>query len=84
MLSGIAFGVNAVAVAPDGKTIAFGQDHGVQLVSTDTWQATDRYEGTMAVDALAFAPDGKSLLTNVARIDLAAVDRAQRQRVQAW
>ena len=36
---GPAFGVNAVAVAPDGKTIAFGQDHDVQLVSTDNLAA---------------------------------------------
>lgn len=72
VLPGTAFGLNAVAVAPDGKTIAFGQDHGVQLVSTDTWRPTERFDGAMSVDALAFAPDGKTLLTNVARIDIGA------------
>jgi WD40 repeat protein len=60
--------VAAVAVSPDGKTIAFGTEDKqgnnslVELWSTTTRQVTQSVKaGTQGVEAVAFSPNGKQL-----------------------
>ncbi len=56
---------NAVAFAPDGRTLATGSaDHTVKLWNTTTHQLAATLAGhTDAVTAVAFAPDGRTLAT---------------------
>jgi WD40 repeat protein len=53
-------GVSAVAISPDGKTIATAAD-GVRLWDPTTGKPTGRVEAKGHVAVLAFSPDGKTL-----------------------
>jgi len=53
-------GVSAVAVTPDGKTIATAGD-GVRLWDSATGKPTGHVEAKSHVAVLAFSPDGKTL-----------------------
>jgi RNA polymerase sigma factor (sigma-70 family) len=52
----------AVALSPDGKTVAVGQDATVHFYDLATGREVRRLEGTVGeTQGLAFSPDGKSL-----------------------
>jgi WD40 repeat protein len=55
----------AVALSPDGRTLAtLGADEAVQLWDMDTWRVRrPKGQPVWAVISLAFAPDGRTLLT---------------------
>lgn len=57
-------GITAVAVGPDGKTVAFGTDSGaVVLVDVATGQRLKaNTRGKARVNAIAFAPDGSAVV----------------------
>jgi RNA polymerase sigma factor (sigma-70 family) len=66
---GLDHAVEAMAFAPDGKTVAMGRRDAppgkapmVRLWSTDTAREVGRF-GTQQVRALAYAPDGKAIAT---------------------
>jgi WD40 repeat protein len=52
--------VSAVAVAPDGKLLAYADNRAVHLCETDTGKEVRQVKTATAI-ALAFAPDGKTL-----------------------
>jgi WD40 repeat protein/transcriptional regulator with XRE-family HTH domain len=57
-------GVNAVAISPDGQTLAGGDDTGnVELWDMATKQLTSALPVSGGVTSVAFSPDGKTLAT---------------------
>jgi WD40 repeat protein len=70
VLPGSVFGFTAMALAPDGKIMATGHERVIVLWDTDTWKKLEEFPVAVSVDALAFAPDGKTLLSNIGRIDM--------------
>jgi len=50
--------VQRLAFAPDGKTLAYGDDGSLRLWSTTTHKQVGRLAGSSAVRGIAFSPDG--------------------------
>jgi len=71
VLPGSVFGYTALALSPDGSTLAAGQERFIHLHDTATWVQTGRFPAEIPVEGLAFSPDGKRLLSNIGHIDLA-------------
>jgi WD40 repeat protein len=71
VLPGSVFGYTSMALSPNGNILAAAQERFIHLYDTATWLKTDTFAAEIAVEGLAFSPDGKTLLSNIGQIDLA-------------
>lgn len=78
----------ALAISPDGRSLAVASDWDVLLYDTDPWPAVPttlgRHQGS--VTSLAFTPDGRGLFTGAVdqTVKLWDVDRGTEQATFAW
>jgi WD40 repeat protein len=78
----LAPGTSAVTLSPDGRLVAVGTVHGIQLLDENLHAVGRPLTGTSrSIDALAFSPDGKGLVSGSDDHTLQLWDVATRQRV---
>ena len=76
--------INALAISPNGRTVAIGDERGFGLWDTRSPTATVASPAnTKRIEAVAFAPDGKQIATGDSRgqIALWATDRPRMLRI---